>query len=116
MENNQTRHVVVSATVHSKEVRTNSNLFDKTIQGFPFLGKLRTQGGGGGGVTQLHSFQAGGFSFLCMDLTHIQVEAEIEIAGENKKDSKEAETQVSNCKFFSFFLVLPPSNDMFLKV
>ena len=36
-------------------------------------------------------------SFFCTDLTHSQVDAEIEVAGENEneKDSKDLETQVS---------------------
>ena len=72
------------------------NLFDKPIQGFPSLGTLWS--GCGGGATQLHSFQPGGFSSLLRSLflTHSQVDAEIEVAGENEKerDSKEAETEV----------------------
>ena len=47
-------------------------------------------------------------SFFCTDLTHLQVDAEIEVAGENEneKDSKEIETQVSKW----------PSADIYLKV
>ena len=54
-------------------------------------------------------------SFLSADLTHLQVDAEIEVAGENEKeqDSKEAETEVSKSQIHdvSFFLgALYPSN------
>ena len=31
---------------------------------------------------------------LCTDLTHLQADAEIEVAGENEKESTEAETEV----------------------
>ena len=65
--------------------------FDKTILGFPSLGALRAH------------------------ITHLQVDAEIEVAGENEKeqDSIEAETEVSKCQIHdvSFFLgALYPSN------
>ena len=36
-----------------------------------------------------------------MDLKHSQVDAGIEVAGENVKDSIEAETEVSKCQPFS---------------
>ena len=77
--------------------------FDKIIQGFPFLGTFRTQDGGGGGATQPHWFQPGGFSishsFFCTDLTHLQVDAEVEVARENEREqeSEEAETEVPKC-------------------
>ena len=40
-------------------------------------------------------------SFLRMDLKHSQMDAEIEVAGENEKDSTEDETEVSKCQPFS---------------
>ena len=51
----------------------------------------------------------------CTDLTQLQVDAKIEVAGENEKeqDSKEAETEVSKSQIHdvSFFLgALYPSN------
>ena len=47
-------------------------------------------------------------SFFCTDLTHSQMDAEIEVDGENEneKDSKEIETKVSKW----------PSADIYLKV
>ena len=47
---------------------------------------------------------------LCTFITHSQVGAEIEVGGENQKDSKEAETQVSTYKCFSCFLGASPSS------
>ena len=88
MEDNQTRDVGAAATAHEQEVRINIQCSDKTIQGFPSLVTLRTQSGCGGGATELHSFQPGGFSSLLhsLFLTNSQVDAEIEVAGENEKE------------------------------
>ena len=66
MEDNRAWDVGASATAIGQEVRKNSKNVDKPIQGFLFLGTLRTQGGGG--ATQLHSFQPGGFSPLVHSL------------------------------------------------
>ena len=65
MENSQT---AASATVHGQEVKINDQCCVKLVLGFPSLGTFRTQGGCGGGATQLHSFQPGGFSSLVHSL------------------------------------------------
>ena len=88
---------------------------DQPVQGFPSLGTLWTQGGGG--VKQLHSFQPGGFSSLLRSLflTHSQVDAEIEVAGENEKerDSKEAETEVPKIQMSNTPFWYPTNNCVF---
>ena len=69
MEDNQAWDVGASATAIGQEVRIDFKNIDKPIQGFLFLGTLRTQGGGG--ATQLHSFQPGGFSSLLHSFVRI---------------------------------------------
>ena len=69
MEDNRAWDVGASATAIGQEVRKNSKNFDKPIQGFLSLGTLRTQDGGG--ATQLHSFQPGGFSSLLHSFVRI---------------------------------------------
>ena len=99
MEENRAWDVGASATAIGQEVRKNSKYFDKPIPRIP-LSRNAPDTGWRWSYTATLVPTRWIFispSFFCTDLTHLQVDAEIEVAGENEneKGSKDLETQVS---------------------
>ena len=104
MENSKTRDA--SATPYSQEVRNNAKIFLQIHPRIP-LSRFAADTG------WLWSYTATlvptrwifiSHSFIRMYLKLSQVDAEIEVGGENEKelDSKEAETEVPKCQTYVF--------------